>query len=141
MNRFKYIFPILTILVGCVSIAPDEEWDNDDTRIWIKYASELDLSVHWFTEKERNRQKTVLDYKDEFEDDIKSQVTNSPHFNDTRTIDMDADVWKEIMKEKVLGLWYTNDKGFRFLQAPGNQYLVTIEIDTVTNQIIVDSKK
>ena len=141
MNKIIYIFSILIILVSCVNIAPDEEWDNDDTRIWIKYASGLDLTVHWFTEKESNRQKTILDYQDEFENEIKSQVTNSAYFNETQTIDLDSDLWKEIIKEKVMGVWHENDKGFRFLQAPGNQYPVKIEMDTIQNLIIIESKK
>lgn len=87
------------ILVGCVSSVPDEEWDNDDTRIWIKYASSLDLAVNWFTEKERNEQMTILDYNDEFEDVIKAQVINSLHFNETKTMDLETDLWKEIVKK------------------------------------------
>lgn len=126
-------------LSGCINIAPDERWDGDDTRIWIKEASSLDLDPFWFKETESNLQKTVLEYKQDFEGNILYQVLNSKYYNKTFTYDSTLEIWKNLENEKLNGSWHKDGSGFKFIQVSGNQYPMTIFIDTTLNKIISQS--
>jgi hypothetical protein len=137
MKLRTYIISILTLFASCINIAPDEQWDNDDTRIWIKFASSLDLPVNSFTKKDSTQYLTILNYEEKYEDSIKVQIINSPHFNKTTAYNPNTELWKLIAKEKLMGIWCKMDNGYRFLQVTGNQYPMTIIMDTVKDRLII----
>lgn len=138
MNLFKFLFILLALVYGCVDIAPDEEWDNDDTCIWLHYASNLQLEEHWFVEEKSANKQTVLSFKPEYKEEVINQIILSPFYNQTQTIDLSAVLWKEIKRDKIMGIWYAKYNGFVFLQTPGNQYPIFLEIDTIKNQLFVE---
>lgn len=135
ISKWYVLIPIL--LSGCLDIAPDEDWDNDDTRIWIKYASSLDIPENSFTERDSIDSLTYLSYEEKFEEVIRNQIIGSRYFSETTTYSPDAELWKVISSEHISGIWFRTNRGFKFIQTPGNQYPMSIEMDSLDNLIII----
>jgi len=133
MKHFILIANIF-LLTGCIDIAPDESWDGDDTRIWINEASDFNLDPFWFKEKSSTPDSTVLDYKQEFEENIVKQIIESKHFNQSSVYDSIRTLPKK--EYSLKGIWIQKNKGFQFLQFKNNQYPMTIYVDTINNSIV-----
>lgn len=129
----------LSLLTGCINIAPDEAWDGDDTRIWINEASGFNVESFWVKEKSANLDSTVLEYKQEFEKNIFNQIIQSKHFNQLAFYDsINAN---KSPKDSIKGIWIQKNDRFQFLQFKGNQYPMTIFVDTATNTVVTHTIK
>ena len=123
-------FPLLS---SCVNFTPDETWDNDDIRIWIKEASSLDLDPFWFKETASNSDSTILTYRQEFEKYIESQIERSLYFNDINNFDSASRL--NHSQDSLKGIWENFQGGFRFYQFKRNQYPMIIIVDTIHNEV------
>lgn len=133
------IIIFINLLIGCLGVAPEEHWDSDDTRIWINEASRLDLDPFWFKEDTTSLQFTLLSYKQEFEGNITKQIKNSTYFEETSKIDSISK--NRVSNDTLKGIWGYRKNGYEFHQFQGNQYPMSIFIDTNTNTIRLQHEK
>ena len=131
-----FYFIIITIILNaCINIAPAETWDDDDTRIWINEASGLNLDPFWFKEDTTAIKQTLLIYKEEFEQAIDEQIQHSWSFNSENKFDLSEQT--KPSQDSIKGIWKFVDNGYQFFQFKGNQYPMSITIDTSKNWISI----
>lgn len=132
---------LVLLLCGCYNFvsAPDEQWDGDDTRIWINEASGFNPDPFWFKEKSSCEDSTVLEYKQNFEKQLLKQILQSKYFNQSAVYD--SLKTSNSNKHSLKGIWMQSEKGFSFLQFKNNQYPMTITVDTIQNLIVTHSTK